>query len=38
MTDYAVMPYADYEAACTAVREKTGGTEPIKSGEYKRWR
>lgn len=33
MAEYAVMPYADYEDACEAVREKTGGTAVIKSGE-----
>lgn len=30
---HAVMPLADYVGACDAIREKTGGTEPIKSGE-----
>lgn len=33
MADYAVMPFADYQDACDAVREKTGGTESIKSGD-----
>ena len=33
MADYAVMPYADYEDACDAVREKTGGTDTIVSGD-----
>ena len=33
LTDYVIMPGADYKDACDAVREKTGGTEPIKSGE-----
>ena len=33
MADYAVMPYTDYEDACDAVREKTGGTEAIVSGD-----
>ena len=33
MAEYAVMPLADYEDACDAVREKTGGTDVIKSGE-----
>jgi hypothetical protein len=33
MAEYAVMPAADYKDACDAVREKTGGTEKIKSGE-----
>lgn len=30
---WAVMPEDDYKDACDAVREKTGGTDPIKSGE-----
>ena len=30
---HAVMPLSDYVGACDAIREKTGGTEPIKSGE-----
>jgi hypothetical protein len=33
MADYAVMPKADYQDACNAVREKTGGTGAIKSGD-----
>lgn len=33
LTDYVIMPGADYKDACDAVREKTGGTELIKSGE-----
>ncbi len=33
MANYAVMPVADYEDACNAVREKTGNTEVIKSGD-----
>jgi hypothetical protein len=33
MAGYAVMPTADYQDACDAVREKTGDTEAIKSGE-----
>lgn len=33
MADYAVMPKADYLDACNAIREKTGGTDVIKSGE-----
>jgi hypothetical protein len=33
MADYAVMPKSDYRDACNAVREKTGGTESIKSGD-----
>lgn len=31
MSQYAVMPFADYEAACNAVRSKTGRSLPIKS-------
>ena len=33
MTIYAVMPRADYEDACNAIREKTGSTDVIKSGD-----
>ena len=33
MNNYAVMPKDDYVAACNAIREKTGDTEAIKSGE-----
>lgn len=33
MADYAVMPKADYLDACNAIREKTGGTNVIKSGD-----
>lgn len=33
MSQYAVMPIADYTAACDTIREKTGSTEVIKSGE-----
>lgn len=33
MAEYAVMPAADYKDACDAVREKTGGTAQIVSGE-----
>ena len=33
MADYVVMPKADYLDACNAIREKTGGTDVIKSGE-----
>lgn len=32
LTDMVIMPGGDYQAACDAIREKTGGTEPIKSG------
>ena len=33
LTDMVIMPGVDYLDACNAVREKTGGTAPIKSGE-----
>ena len=33
MAIYAVMPKADYLDACNAIREKTGSTDVIKSGE-----
>lgn len=33
MADYAVMPKADYLDACNAIREKTGSTDVIKSGD-----
>lgn len=33
MADYAVMPKANYLDACNAIREKTGSTDVIKSGE-----
>ena len=33
MAKYAVMPEADYQDACDAVREKTGRAEAIKSGD-----
>lgn len=33
MSEYAVMPKADYVNLCDAIRAKTGGTEGIKSGE-----
>lgn len=29
--NYAIMPLQDYEAACDAIRGKTGGTDPIRS-------
>lgn len=32
LTDMVIMPGADYKDACDAVREKTGGTDAIKSG------
>lgn len=33
LTDYVILPGADYKAACDAVRERTGKTEGILSGE-----
>ena len=33
MAIYAVMPRADYLDACDAIREKTGSTDVIKSGD-----
>ena len=33
LTDMVIMPGADYQDACDAIREKTGGTEGIKSGQ-----
>lgn len=33
LTDYVIMPSADYVAACDKVRERTGKTDPIKSGD-----
>lgn len=33
LTDYVIMPSADYKAACDAIREKTGKTDTLKSGE-----
>lgn len=33
MANKAIMPFEDYQAACDAIREKTGGTALIKSGE-----
>jgi hypothetical protein len=33
MSNYAVMPISDYTNACDTLREKTGTTEPIKSGD-----
>lgn len=33
MAGYAVMPLADYQDACDAIREKDGSTGVIKSGE-----
>ena len=33
MSEFAVMPISDYVRVCDSVREKTGGTEAIKSSE-----
>lgn len=33
LTDHVIMPGNDYKAICDSVRSKTGGTEPLKSGE-----
>lgn len=33
MSDYVIMPKADYVAACDAIRAKTGKTDLIKSGD-----
>lgn len=33
LTDYVIMPAADYTAACDKVRARTGKTGPIKSGD-----
>ena len=33
MSDRAIMPFADYKAACDAIREKTDSTDLIKSGD-----
>jgi hypothetical protein len=33
MAQFAIMPIEDYRRACDAIREKTGGTEGITSGE-----
>lgn len=33
LTDYVIMPGADYQAACDKIREKTGKTDLIKSGD-----
>lgn len=34
LTDYVIMPGADYQAACDAVRAKTKKTDLIKSGDF----
>ena len=33
LTNMVIMPGSDYQAACDAIREKTGTTDLIKSGE-----
>lgn len=33
MTDYVIMPSADYQGLCDKIREKSGKTDPIKSGD-----
>lgn len=33
LTDYVIMPGADYQAACDKLREKSGKTDPIRSGD-----
>ena len=33
LTEYVIMPGTDYRAACDALREKTGNTGQIRSGE-----
>lgn len=33
LTDFVIMPGADYQDACDAIREKTGGADAIKSGD-----
>lgn len=33
MSDYMILPTADYKAACDAIRAKTGKTDLIKSGD-----
>lgn len=33
LTDYIIMPGADYQAACDKLREKSGKTDPICSGD-----
>lgn len=36
LTDYVILPGADYKAACDAIREKTGKTGSIRSGNLAR--
>lgn len=33
LTDYVIMPGSDYQALCDKIREKTGKTDVIKSGD-----
>lgn len=33
MSEYVIMPTADYQAACDTIRAATGKSDPIKSGE-----
>lgn len=33
LTDYVIMPGADYQAICDKIRDKTGKVDPIKSGD-----
>ena len=33
ITEYVVMPKADYQNACNSIRAKTGAIEPLKSGD-----
>lgn len=33
MANKAIMPFEDYQAACDAVREQTGTSDLIKSGD-----
>ena len=36
LTEYVILPGADYKAACDAVRKKTGSVNEILSGELAR--
>lgn len=33
MSEYVIMPTADYQAACDTIRAATGKSDPIKSGD-----
>lgn len=33
LTNMVIMPGSDYQEVCDAIREKTGGIDPIKSGD-----